>query len=174
MFRDCELQPCVLPRTSNDRAAFERVRELYHRSREVDDAVARAEQLEFDNLRDAIQDLIAEHGDKYPDGPKYLEQLARVEYELTVATAKYRDCPDRREPHKRRRTPASTSEFLTCWQSMTRCIFGFDVKPVDQLGAIAPGPSEATRRSAPRDGAWLRCLRVFGISAAEFQMQSGN
>ena len=83
----CVLRPSSLASQVNDRAGLKRVRELYHRSREVDEAVARAEQLDFDNVRDAMRDLIVEHGDKYSDGPRYLEQLARVGIRIRGSTS---------------------------------------------------------------------------------------
>lgn len=74
-----------------DRAAFDRVRAIYHRSRLVDQAAARAEALDFAAVRDAVRDLAATFGDDYPDGQEYLRQLARVEKQITAALKSYRE-----------------------------------------------------------------------------------
>ena len=73
-----------------DRKSFDLVRAIYHRSRQVDEAVARAEQLDFDAVREAVEDLITTFGSEYPNGQKYLEQLKRIENQITVATQSYR------------------------------------------------------------------------------------
>ena len=73
-----------------DRATFDRVRKTYIRSREIDQAVARAEQLEFSAVREAVRDLITTYDAKYPDGQLYLDQLARLEELTTAALESYR------------------------------------------------------------------------------------
>lgn len=77
-----------------NRKSFDRVRAIYHRSRQVDQAVARAGQLDFDAVRDAVQDLVTTFGSKYPDGEQYLDRFARLEKQLTKALLSYRKQQD--------------------------------------------------------------------------------
>ncbi len=60
-------------------ARLEQVRALYHRSRVLDAALARAKRLDFAALRLAITDLGNTFAAKYPSGPKYLDRLQRLE-----------------------------------------------------------------------------------------------
>jgi len=81
-------------KTVVDRAGFDRVRAIYHRSRQVDQAAARAGEMDFDSVRDAVQDLIATFGADYPEGREYLRQLARVEKQVATALKSYRKIQD--------------------------------------------------------------------------------
>ncbi len=74
-----------------DRASFDRVRAIYHRSREVAAAVARAETLNFDNVRNAVNDLIAQQDARYPHGSTYLAKLEQLESARNAAINEYRD-----------------------------------------------------------------------------------
>jgi hypothetical protein len=74
-----------------DRSTFDCVRGIYHRSRQVDQAVSRSERLDFDAVRDALRDLIGTHGGKYTDGPAYLRRLAELESQLAAALRSYRE-----------------------------------------------------------------------------------
>ena len=73
-----------------DRAGFDRVRAIYHRSRQVDEAIARAKGLDFAAVSDAVRDLITSHGAQYPDGPAYLARLKRLESALAAALESFR------------------------------------------------------------------------------------
>jgi hypothetical protein len=75
----------------SDRAGLEYVRGIYHRSRQVEQAVARAERLDGAALRDAVRDLIATHGPQYPHGSAYLQRLARIESQLAGALQSYQE-----------------------------------------------------------------------------------
>ena len=81
-----------------DRESLQRVRVIYHRSRMIDDAIARAQGLDFIALRDAVKDLIAEHGAEYPNGPAYLARLKRLESSLAAALKSYREEQDSLPP----------------------------------------------------------------------------
>ena len=75
---------------ANDRASFDRVRAIYHRSRLIDQAAVRAGRLDFDAVQDAVRDLSATFGAEYPDGAAYLIQLARLESQIAAALQSYR------------------------------------------------------------------------------------
>jgi len=55
------------------------VREIYHRSRRIDETVTRLRALNFKALRLAIADLIQTYGEKYPKGKQYLARLDALE-----------------------------------------------------------------------------------------------
>jgi len=61
------------------------VRRLYLRSREIDDALARARSFNFRALQLAIEDLWKTRGEQYPEGARYLEQLSNLKKRLSRA-----------------------------------------------------------------------------------------
>lgn len=64
--------------------------QLLNRSRAIDEAVTRAERLPFNNLRDAVRDLMTDCSEAYPDGPAYLKKLDRFEAQIGEAIQTYR------------------------------------------------------------------------------------
>ena len=69
-------------RTLEDLAA---ARRLYHLSRQVDEATARIDQLPWQAIRMAIQDLSQSFGKDYGGGSTYLDRLDRLEAEVAEA-----------------------------------------------------------------------------------------
>ena len=70
--------------TVRDFADLQAVREIYYRSRRLDDGLARAESLDGVALRRAIVDLIRTYPNRYPNGPNYLRRLDGLEASLAA------------------------------------------------------------------------------------------
>ncbi len=68
-----------LARNVRNAGDLQAVRECYHRSRKIDDAVQAARSLGFAPLRRGIEDLMESFGAKYPKGRQYLDRLAQLE-----------------------------------------------------------------------------------------------
>ena len=66
---------------------LERVREFYHRSRNIAEALARWKDADLQSLRLAVEDLIETCGSKYPKGPKFLRRITEMQKALTVERA---------------------------------------------------------------------------------------
>ncbi len=62
-----------------DAVALQKVRELYHRARTIEENLAKLGDLKFEPLRLAISDFIETHGDKYPKGRDFLQRLDALE-----------------------------------------------------------------------------------------------
>jgi len=65
---------------------LEKIRRLYHPSRVLDGALARAKRLDFTALRLATADLQETFGAKYAGGPQYLARLEQLQKAVTQAT----------------------------------------------------------------------------------------
>jgi len=65
------------------------VRELYHRSRHVDELLTELRSIPIQPVRLAIHDLVDTFGKEYPNGDKYLERLKAIEsrYDAAVSLA---------------------------------------------------------------------------------------
>ncbi len=74
-----DVQARTLAAQANSAKGLERSRELYHRSRSLEVAVARAGKIEFASLRRAIEDLSKTHGKRYPDARRFLDRLTKLE-----------------------------------------------------------------------------------------------
>lgn len=94
-----------------DRESFERIRAIYHRSRQLAAAVKRAEQLNFVAVDDAVHDLMADFGDAYENGATYLAQLRQLETSLTAALRDYR-----------KKSHTTASENAACTQAAQRVL----------------------------------------------------
>ena len=70
-----------------DAAGLQRVRELHHQSRRVDELLADVALTPTHPTRLAIQDLANSYGPEYPKSRLYLERLAAVEAQLASAVA---------------------------------------------------------------------------------------
>ncbi|MGD0088631.1 MAG: LamG-like jellyroll fold domain-containing protein [Planctomycetota bacterium] len=68
---------------ANDAAGLECVREIYHRSRGLEDAQARLAAFNTKALRAAVADLAASFGPRYPRGAELLAQLDALEKPLS-------------------------------------------------------------------------------------------
>ncbi len=62
-----------------DASSLDSLRELYYRSRKIDEAAARIDGLDFAPLRRAIADLTDSFGQRYPHGQDYLRRLEGLE-----------------------------------------------------------------------------------------------
>ncbi|MBI3922118.1 MAG: SUMF1/EgtB/PvdO family nonheme iron enzyme [Armatimonadetes bacterium] len=62
-----------------DSASLAGLREVYHLSREIDQAVAQVKAFNFKALRLAVRDLTKTFGSKYPKGSEYLRRLDELE-----------------------------------------------------------------------------------------------
>jgi len=69
------------------RQCLERIIALYHRSRELDEALTRARRLDVAALRLALEDLTGSYGKDYPRGPEFLEKFGEIERGLQTALA---------------------------------------------------------------------------------------
>jgi len=72
------------PRTVED---LERIRKLYHRSRDIEDALARWKDADVQSLRLAVEDLIETYGSRYPGGAKHLRRVTELQKALAGARA---------------------------------------------------------------------------------------
>ncbi len=72
---------------AGDARGLARVCALYYRSRELDEQLARAGQLDFQALKLAIEDLHNTFGRRYADADHYLARLSAIEQALTKAIA---------------------------------------------------------------------------------------
>ncbi len=63
------------------------VREVYYRSRDVDERVSQWNDAAAISLRLAIEDLTSCFGARYPRGPEYLQQLSELESAIAAARA---------------------------------------------------------------------------------------
>ena len=68
-------QAAKLAPTVKDAAALQQARELYCRSRNVAEGLARAGNISFEPLRLAISDLTETFGERYPKGKEFLQRL---------------------------------------------------------------------------------------------------
>ncbi len=73
-------------------ADLETLRNLYYRSREIDERLARWDDEMVHALRRAVEDLTRSFGARYPNGPAFLRRLTQVE--TTVAAARASAPPD--------------------------------------------------------------------------------
>jgi formylglycine-generating enzyme required for sulfatase activity len=71
-----------------DLAGLEKVVEVYHRSRSLDEMLARAKSLKFEALRLAIGDLSQTFRDKYTAGPQYMKRFQEIEQSMPQALAR--------------------------------------------------------------------------------------
>ncbi len=62
------------------------VRALYHRSRRLQEALAKSGNVSWDALRLAVKDLCKTFGDRYPAGPEALARMDRIEKAMAEAT----------------------------------------------------------------------------------------
>ena len=62
---------------------LQKARELYYRSRTINEAVARARSLDFEALRLAIVDLSETYAEEYPQGPEFLSRWSSLQEKLT-------------------------------------------------------------------------------------------
>jgi len=76
----------ALAEAATDAAGLARVREVYHRSRRLHEAVGRAQTLPWRALRMAIEHLTETFGARYPHGPAYLQRVADLEQQLNPPT----------------------------------------------------------------------------------------
>lgn len=67
-----------------DAASLQAVRDVYLRSREVEQAVGQLRAFNFHSLRLALEDLTTTFGAKYPKGPEYLKRLSHLEESAKV------------------------------------------------------------------------------------------
>ncbi len=80
-------QAQALAAAARTRDDLGRVRTLYYRSRELDEAVGKVSRIDPEGLRLAIQDLIDSFGNRYPQGPAFLAKLKQLESNLRPAAA---------------------------------------------------------------------------------------
>ena len=100
---------------ASDAAGLERVRDLYHQSRRIDEAVGRARTLDFTALRLAIADLRDTFGARYSPGEKGLRQLDEVQQALAALL------------------PRLPSDDLAAYQRVADLVARFDVLQRDAL-----------------------------------------
>ncbi len=74
------VKPLVTNAVDND---LQRARELYYRSRTIDEAIARARSLDFEALRLAITDLSETFAEEYSQGPEFLSRWSSLQEKLT-------------------------------------------------------------------------------------------
>ena len=86
----------ALAATTKSDSDLQKVINVYHQSRQLDDTLARAKSLSFRVLRMAIEDLAATFKDQYPNSNQYLAQLSKLEQSLSVllSHANTRSLPD--------------------------------------------------------------------------------
>jgi len=72
---------------ARDARGLARVCALYYRSRQLDEQLARAGQLDFQALKLAIEDLRNTFGRRYSDADHYLARLSAIEQALSKALA---------------------------------------------------------------------------------------
>ncbi|MHB1033920.1 MAG: SUMF1/EgtB/PvdO family nonheme iron enzyme [Pirellulales bacterium] len=77
-----------LAATVRDERSLDAVRQLYYRSRALDENLARARALDVQALRLAIEDLTNTQGAKYPAGRAFLTRLDALEKSLAEALTK--------------------------------------------------------------------------------------
>ncbi len=65
-----------------DAAGLAEVRDIYHRSRRVHEAIQSASMVPFTALRMAVEDLSATHGKRYQGGETFLRRIAEIEQML--------------------------------------------------------------------------------------------
>ena len=63
-------------------SALDAARELYVRSRRIQDTMASTRPVPWEALRMAIEDLTTTFGDRYPEGPAFLKRMQEVQAEL--------------------------------------------------------------------------------------------
>ncbi|MBM4043232.1 MAG: hypothetical protein FJ290_32490, partial [Planctomycetes bacterium] len=68
--------------SATDAADLQKVRELYHRARTIEEGLAKLGSLKTEPLRLAISDLIETHGERYPKGPDFLRRLDAIQNRL--------------------------------------------------------------------------------------------
>ena len=68
-----------------DSAGLAEIRRMYHRSRTIDRALTRADELNFKGLRLAVEDLMESFADQYPQGRSFLARLSAVEEAIADA-----------------------------------------------------------------------------------------
>ena len=73
---------------TEDASGLRKTLDLYYRSRELDEALARAKELDFEALRAAIDDLTTTFGRRYSGSQKYLARLSAIEEGLARAIAR--------------------------------------------------------------------------------------
>jgi len=64
---------------------LEPIRELYHRSRDIEETLARWKDSNVTSLRLAVEDLIATHGSGYAHGPLYLQRITELQKTIVDA-----------------------------------------------------------------------------------------
>jgi len=64
---------------------LEPIRVLYHRSRDIEETVARWKDSNVTSLRLAVEDLIATHGLEYAQGPQYLRRITELQKTIVDA-----------------------------------------------------------------------------------------
>jgi formylglycine-generating enzyme required for sulfatase activity len=78
-------QARALATGAKSREDVEPIRALYHRSREIEHALARWKDADLKSLRLAVEDLIQTYGSQYAKGPEYLQRIE--EMQATVGDA---------------------------------------------------------------------------------------
>ncbi len=71
-----------------DLAALAQVRDLYYRSRALDEVLTRTRSLNVRALRLAIEDLIGTQGERYPGGPQFRARLDALQRAIADAVAR--------------------------------------------------------------------------------------
>jgi len=72
-------------RAVTDSAGLAEIRRMYYRSRVIDRALTRAGGLNFGGLRLAVEDLMANFADEYPEGRSFLARLSALEEAIADA-----------------------------------------------------------------------------------------
>ncbi len=78
-------QAAIQAIVTKDAAGLRKTRDLYYRSRELDETLTRAKKLDFESLQAAIDDLAATFGRRYSDSEQYLARLSAIEAALSRA-----------------------------------------------------------------------------------------
>ena len=81
-------QAAIQAIVTEDAPGLRKTRDLYYRSRELDETLARAKELDFEALRLAIDDLVTTFGRRYSGSQKYLARLSAIEEGLSRAISR--------------------------------------------------------------------------------------
>ena len=74
-----------LAKNARTMADLEPIRELYHRSKEIEDVVSRWKESNLHSLRLAVEDLTQTYGSAYVEGPRYLGRIAQIQKTVSDA-----------------------------------------------------------------------------------------
>jgi len=81
-----EAQARELAKSAHTAADLEPIRKLYHRSKQIEDTLARWNDSSLQSLRLAVEDLSHTYGSRYAGGPQYLQRITEIE--KTIAEAR--------------------------------------------------------------------------------------